>query len=247
MPEEMALNRLEYLRTLPSYLTGSVRQTLATLDKPEDFGLLVPRPVVLVPGAFCTSSVMNRLGRALQERGRSVAVAPSFPYYFSAFANLCRIDQAVGQFLNWLDGLADQGIEEVDVAAHSNGGLICLLAQERLERGAAQSRVRMGQLVTMATPFGGFPGARALSLMIPCCRDLVDGAEALDLAARAGGLVVRSLVSAADSLIPPDRQFLNPDQRTVMEGFQHMDFIVGSDDRVARSAEEVVRWLGTGC
>lgn len=241
------MTRLEYLRTLPSYVTGSMRQTLATLGKPFDFGLPATRPVVLVPGAFCTSSVMNRLGRALGERGRDVAVAPSFPYYFSAFANLCRLNQAVERFLGWLDRLADQGVEEVDLAAHSNGGLICLLAQERLERGAAQSRVRMRRLVTMATPFGGFPGAKALSLMIPCCRDLVDGAEALQTAARARGLVVRSLVSAADSLIPPDRQFLDPDQRTVMEGFQHMDFIVGSDDRVARSAEEVVKWLGTGC
>lgn len=241
------MTRLEYLRTLPSYLTGSMRQTLATLDKPVDFGLPAPRPVVLVPGAFCTASVMNRLGRALRDRGLSVAVAPSFPYYFSAFANLCRLDQAVGQFLSWLDGLADQGVEEVDLAAHSNGGLICMLGQERLDRGAARSRVHMRRLVTMATPFGGFPGARALSLMIPCCRDLVDGAEALQLAERARGLVVRSLVSAADSLIPPDRQFLDPDRRTVMEGFQHMDFIVGSDDRVDRSAEEVVRWLGTGC
>jgi len=241
------LTRLEYLKTLPSYLSGSVRQTLATLDEPTDFGLPAQRPVVLIPGAFCTASVMNRLGRAIQQLGPSVVVAPSFPYYFSAFANLCRLEQAVVQFLAFLDGLADQGVAEVDLAAHSNGGLICLIGQDLLERGAAQSRVRMRRLVTMATPFGGFPGARVLGLMIPCCRDLVDGAEALERAARARSLVVRSLISAADTLIPPERQYLDPDQRTIMDGFQHMDFIVGSADRVARSAAEVVRWLGNGC
>ena len=56
------MNRVEYLKSLPSYLSGSLRQTLATLGKPVAFAPKETIPVVLLPGAFCTASVMNRLG-----------------------------------------------------------------------------------------------------------------------------------------------------------------------------------------
>lgn len=243
------MDRVEYLKTLPSYLKGSLLQTLATMDRPIGFVPRPPRPVVLVPGAFCTSSVMNRLGEQLEVRGRSVALTPDFPYYFSALANLCRIDRAVDLFIEWLGRLRrDRGIAEVDVAAHSNGGLIALLALARQDQGLANpGGVEVRRVVTMATPFGGFPGARVLSLLLPCCRDLVAGASVLDRARLAEARVIRCLVSAADSLIPPERQSLDPDRRTIMPGFQHMDFIVGSTDRIARTADEVVRWLDSDC
>ena len=242
------MNRVEYLKSLPSYFSGSLRQTLATLGKPVAFAPKETTPVVLLPGAFCTASVMNRLGEQIEARGRGVVLAPNFPYYYSALANLCRIDQAVELFVEWLAAFRrETGVEQVDVAAHSNGGLITLLAHRRMQADPDGASVRVRKLVTMATPFGGMPGARALSLVIPCCRDLVDGSAVRDRAAAEGDLVARFLVSAADSLIPPDRQFLDSSRRTVMEGFQHMDFIVGTGDKVGRAAEEVVRWLGNDC
>ncbi|HOX42549.1 MAG TPA: hypothetical protein PK668_03075 [Myxococcota bacterium] len=233
-----------YLRTLPSYLKGSTLQTLATLVPPARFEARPPRPVVLVPGAFCTASVMNWLGRRMQAHGGSVAVAPTFPFYVAAAANLCRLEQAVDRFLPWLDELGGRlGVEEVDVAGHSNGGLIALLAHDRVARGEASCRVRLRRVVTMATPFRGFPGARALSPMLPCCRDLIPGAEALARAERASHLVVRCLVATHDSLIPPDSQYVDMERRTLMEGYQHMDYIVGPAERIEQAATEVLRWL----
>jgi pimeloyl-ACP methyl ester carboxylesterase len=200
--------------------------------------------VVLVPGAFCTASVMNRLGDAIERNHRRVCLAPTFPYYLSAAANTCRIERAARLLVAFLDGLADRdGVTGVDVVAHSNGGLITLIAQDLLEHGALRSRVPVRRLITLATPFGGFPFARALSPLLPFCADLLASSETLARAARHGRLVTRTLVAGADSLIPPENQFLDLQRRVIMAGFQHMDFIVGDQDKVKRTAAEVTRWL----
>ncbi|MBN2497516.1 MAG: alpha/beta fold hydrolase [Deltaproteobacteria bacterium] len=230
------------LKHFPSWLAGSARQTLATLEAAQRFAPIdgsARRLIVLVPGAFCTSSVMNRLGEELHRRGAQVAVAPSFPYYFSALANLCRLDRAADDLLAWLEGLADKGIVEIDAVGHSNGGLIALLAQQRNGSG----RIRITRLVTMATPFGGLPGASALGRLLPCCQDLIDGSDALARAHRAAGIVVRCLVSESDFLVPPVLQFVDGQRRTLMRGFQHTDFIVGPSEKLAQTAEEILRWL----
>lgn len=233
---ESILNTIQYLTSLPSYVVGSIRQTLATLDKNADFQPVDKRPIILIPGAFCTPSVMNNLGRHIEKRGRSVALAPAFPFYFSAFANLCRLQKAADIFSDWLTAYCrTAGCDKVDVAAHSNGGLIVLLSQ------AVHGKIN--RMVTMATPFNGFPGALPLSVLLPCCRDLTSNAAALDQAKKASDMVVRCLVSERDSLIPPSRQYLDQQRQTVMEGFQHMDYIVGSEEKIARTAWEVVRWL----
>jgi len=242
---EVELGNLEYLKTLPSYAWGSLRQTLATLEKREEFSPRPPRPLLLVPGAFCTGSVMNRLGRRLQSMGLSVGVAPDFPYYFSALANLCRLEQAVGVYRRWLERLrVEQGIERADVAGHSNGGLIALLELATRPAELEDRLPGIERVVTMAAPFGGFPAARLLAPALPCCRDIHSGAAVLRLArAAASRLVVAHLVSGADSLIPAGNQYIDREMATVMDGFQHMDFIVGSPDRVEATAREVVRWL----
>lgn len=240
--KEGFLKSLQYLKSLPSYFLGSMHQTLATFDKPIAFKPVPPCPVLLVPGAFCTASVMNRLGEQLEALGKSVAVAPSFPYYFSAVANLCRLDTALGQYKAWLEKLKEQGIEQADVVAHSNGGLIALMALASQD-GSSKKMPVIRRVVTMATPFGGFPAAPLLAPLVPCCRDLLNDATALRLARGLSDRVMRFLVSGNDSLIPPDRQFVDVSRRTVMPGFQHMDFIVGSEEKVKRTAHEVVRWL----
>lgn len=235
---------LDYLRTVPSYLKGSTLQTLATLVPAHRFAPCPPRPVVLIPGAFCTASVMNWLGRRIEAHGRSVAVAPTFPFFVAAAANLCRLDEAVARFLPWLDELGRRlGVVEVDAVGHSNGGLIALLAHEHRLGAADEGGVRIGRLVTLSTPLKGFPGARVLAPLLPCCRDLAVGAEPLARAARAAGIIARSLVATHDSLIPPENQALDPARATSMHGFQHMDYIVGPAERVERTATEVLRWL----
>jgi len=234
----LRMRPVNYLKTLPSFYVSSMKQTLATIERRIPFEPAPPRPTVLVPGAFCTGSVMNRLGRELNRRGMSVCVPPTFPYYLSALANICRLQRSAEALAKWLGDLAAaRGIEEVNVVGHSNGALIALLAAGRLKR------VRIRRVVTMAAPFGGFPAARPLGLLIPCCRDIAAGSDVLQKVAGAESLVVLCLVADRDSLLPPVVQFLSGSERKVMEGFQHMDFIVGRPEQIEKTAEHIVRCL----
>ena len=108
-------------------------------------------------------------------------------------------------------------------------------------------RVKINRLVTMATPHLGFPGAKALSAFLPCCKDLIPGAESLSQASKAQNIVVQCLVSQNDTLIPVKNQFFDDSKMTLMNGFQHMDFIVGTPEKIAATAEEVLRWLAFSC
>lgn len=234
---------LAYAKTIPSYLKGSVKQTLATLVPPGRFAAAGSDPLVLVPGAFCTSSVMNRLGKALEKLGRPVAVAPTFPYFLAAAANTCRIQDAAARLLVFLSRLSEErGTVSFDLAGHSNGGLIALLAAE-MQQAGGEGHPLVRRVVTMATPFGGFPLARPLRAVLPFCRDLVTGCETLRRANRMQHLVARALAADGDTLIPLSRQSLSPERTTVMHGFQHMDFIVGEEARVLATATEVNTWL----
>jgi triacylglycerol esterase/lipase EstA (alpha/beta hydrolase family) len=236
----------DYIKTIPSYLSGSFYQTLATLYPEAKFELNSSTPVVMIPGAFCTSSVMNQLGKEVERLGHSIVLAPNFPYFVSALANTCRLDQAVDNFIVWLDKFSkEKNINEVDIVGHSNGGLIAMLAEERLRRTPDNpgNRIKIRKLVTMATPHQGWEAAKALSVVLPCCKDLIPGAEALNRAAKTRDIVVRCLVSEKDTLFPIDSQYFNENEYTVMEGFQHMDYIVGAPEKIAGTAHEVVRWL----
>lgn len=191
---------------------------------------------------------MNRLGRKLQKLGRSVCVPPSFAFYYSALANLCRLPKAAADFTAWLDQIGRQhGFSEVDVAGHSNGSLIALLAHDMISGGRLECSVQIKQVFTMAAPFGGLPNARLLSAMIPCCRDLIAGCDTLKRVEQHSELVVHSLVAEGDFLVPPVNQFPPAGSRTVMPGFQHMDFVVGREDKIDQTAREIVKWLGNGC
>jgi pimeloyl-ACP methyl ester carboxylesterase len=232
---------VNYLKTLPSFYVSSMKQTLATIGRRIPFEPSPPRPTVLVPGAFCTGSVMNRLGSELNRRGLSVCVPPTFPYYLSSLANICRLQRSAEAFAEWLDDLgAARGFEEVNVVGHSNGALIALLAAGRL------SRVRICRVVSMAAPFGGFPAARPLGLLIPCCRDIAADSDALQRAIEAQDLVALCLVADHDSLLPPVVQFLPGSDRAVMQGFQHMDFIVGRPEQIEKTAEQIIRCFHNG-
>lgn len=235
------MRAFNYLKTIPSFYLSSARQTLATLRRRIPFEPVPPRPTVLVPGAFCNGSVMNRLGSELEARGLSVCVPPSFPYYLSALANICRLTRSARVFAGWLDDLAARRqIDEVDVVGHSNGALIALLC------GSMLRRTRIRRVVTMGAPFGGFPAARPLGLVIPCCRDIAAGSATLEKALEARELVALCLVADRDSLVPPVLQFLPGSRKVVMEGFQHMDFIVGRPGQVRKTAGEIVRCLDNG-
>lgn len=235
------MRAFNYLKTIPSFYVSSAKQTLATFEKRIPFQPSPPRPIVLVPGAFCTGSVMNRLGSELEGRGFSICVPPTFPYYLSALANICRLQRSAEALAEWLDDLAaPRGIGEVDMVGHSNGALIALLA------GSLLRQVRIRRVVTMAAALGGFPAARPLGLLIPCCRDIAASSHTLKKALEARELVSLCLVAERDSLLPPVVQFLSGSDKVVMEGFQHMDFIVGRPEQIEKTAGEIVRCLKNG-
>jgi hypothetical protein len=107
--------------------------------------------------------------------------------------------------------------------------------------------VRIRRVVTMAAPLGGFPAARALSAVLPCCHDIASGSRTLDRVYGASRLLAGCLVAGGDFLVPPAHQFVPGVVKTVMEDFQHMDFIVGTQEKIARTADEVNRWLMNSC
>jgi hypothetical protein len=112
-----------------------------------------------------------------------------------------------------------------------------------LDAGMATCPVGIRGVVTMASPLLGFPDAHVLKRLLPCCHDIVPGCETLKRIGHARDRILGSLVASADFLIPPQYQYLDAGCRSVMEGFQHMDFIVGGDAKIQRSADEVTGWL----
>jgi hypothetical protein len=94
-------------------------------------------------------------------------------------------------------------------------------------------------VITMACPFKGAAAARLMAPAIPACRDITPGAAILDRIAGEAWRVRMALVSGFDFLVPESSQTLPGMPSERMNGFQHMDFIVGSEDRVRLTAERI--------
>jgi len=225
----------EFARKLPSYLRGSVLQSIACYEAPGVFARRGGPAVLLVPGLFCTPSVMNRLGRELEALGADVYLPSPAPLGPGVLANTCRLEEAAELFLQDLAALKARGVERLTVAGHSNGGLIALLAMEQARDRALDLPVLEG-VVCMGSPLKGSPIARGLRSLVPACKDVAPGAFTLERLARQGGLVRRILVSGFDILVPEYNQVVGQADRVVLEGFQHMDFIVGSREQIMRAA-----------
>jgi hypothetical protein len=112
-----------------------------------------------------------------------------------------------------------------------------------VDSGEETCSLRLRKVVTMAAPLLGLPAARALWPLLPCCRDILSGCDTLQRAHRAHRLLAGCLVAGGDFLVPPANQFLEGMDKIVMEGFQHMDFIVGNSEQIERTAREVIRCL----
>ena len=228
----------DFLRKFPSYLKGSARQSAACYEKPATFAHRGGPAILLSPGMFCTPSVMNGLGRQLEALGADVYLTPrAYPLAGGALANTCRLEEAAELFADDLVRLRwEHGVERVLIAGHSNGALIPLLA---LERGYArpESLPQVLGVVSMGSPFGGSPIARHLAWALPACKDVRPGSSTLaDIAQQAPRLLL-SLISGVDTLVPdPGGQTLPGARQVLLEDFQHMDFIVGGDEKVQKSA-----------
>jgi len=232
-------------KRLPSWMVGSVYQTIASLKPPRRFnGADQNTALVLVPGAFCPSSVMNLLGEKLSARGFRVALPDNFPYYIGPVANLCHLTDAAGILIRSVLKLRHEGVEQVWLVGHSNGGLISLLALDMCaSHGLPEFKQMVKGVITMATPFKGTDVAALFKYVVPCCRDIAPDAEILERIAGLKGHVKLSLRSTGDFLVPPENQVPDGITPIEMEGYNHTDFIVGNVARVERTADLIKEFI----
>jgi pimeloyl-ACP methyl ester carboxylesterase len=235
----------QFAARFPSWVRGAWLQSLACYDAPARFARRGGPAVLLVPGLFCTPSVMNRLGHALEDLGADCYLVPrAYPHLGGCLANTCRLEQAAGFFLDDLARLRwEHGVEEVTIVGHSNGAVISLLALDSLELEARALPAVRG-VVTLAGPFGGSPFATWLSELVPACRDVTPSSVTLARVSRQAGRVSLALAAGRDLLVPtPEAARPGAVPFEVLPGFQHMDFIVGSELQVRETALRVAAVL----
>jgi len=222
---------------LPGFIRGSILQTISTLDKRREFAFVPGRKnIILVPGAFCTSSVMNRLGDMLSQFNFNIFLPSDIPYYYGPLANTCPLSDAAKRFI--MDVYAIIGKYKIDdfyIVGHSNGGLIPLIALN-LDIGGKYNHAFKG-IITLATPFKGTDIAKIVKPVLPVAKDILPGRNLIDNIRGAKEKIILCVQSRNDFLVPPEFQF--PDGITPygLNGFNHMDFIVGSSEQISQTAK----------
>lgn len=238
----------QFAERFPSWVRGAWMQSVACYDPPARFSHRGGPAVLLVPGLFCTPSVMNRLGRALEALGADCYLVPRpYPLMGGFLANTCRLDLAARLLLDDLARLRwEHGVEEVTLVGHSNGAVMSLLALDSLDSEPRTLPAVRG-VVTLAGPFGGSPIARWLTELVPACRDVTPSSITLARVARQSHHVTLALAAGRDLLVP-EAEGAKPGAVpfVVLPGYQHMDFIVGSDEQIAETAELVAGALPAG-
>jgi pimeloyl-ACP methyl ester carboxylesterase len=181
-------------------------------------------------------------------RGLNVVYPSDFPYFHGPLANMCPLEEAASRFVRDMASTAKgRGISRFWVAGHSNGGLIAMLAAEIAAReGFPEFPGMMRGVITMATPFRGTDAAILARPLVPVCRDISPGAGILDRIAQKKGLVRLCMLSGADFLVPFESQSLDGMKTVMMDGFQHMDFFVGTDEQVDRTAGNIKEAIDAG-
>jgi len=224
-------------KRLPGFIIGSILQTVATFEKPERFSFKKDRKnIILVPGAFCTSAVMNRLGKMLESCNFNIFLPSDIPYYYGPVANTCPLSIASKIFINDAYKLMNNfSLQKFYVVGHSNGGLIPLLSLN-LDIGERYTKAFKG-LITLATPFKGTDIATFVKPFLPVARDILPGTKLIENIKGAREKILLCIQSKNDFLVPPE--FQHPDNISPLpfEGFNHMDFIVGSEDKIKKTAD----------
>ncbi len=226
-------------RRLPGFIIGSILQTIATFARTETFSFVRGRKnIILVPGAFCTSSVMNRLGKMLEKNGFNIFLPSDIPYYYGPIANTCPLTEAAKVFLKDSYKIMDDfSIGEFYIIGHSNGGLIPLLALN-LDMGGRYTKA-FSALITLATPFKGTDIATLVKPLLPVAKDILPGRNLIENIRGAREKILLCIQSKNDFLVPPEFQY--PDDVTPLpfEGFNHMDFIVGCEENIRKTANTI--------
>lgn len=162
---------------------------ISRADANHELGLMagspktLPRPVVLVAGWMDPGTVPIQLRRRLESCTLSPQTAGA-SFFFTASFPACREKLVRAVESKWPSGNADETIE-VDVIAHSMGGLVSRYSS--LPRGTAGfperltptgKRLKIRNLYTIATPHTGAAVAW-LSFFDPKARDMKPGSPFL--------------------------------------------------------------------
>ncbi len=226
-------------RRFPGFLIGSILQTAATFERKKEFPFIKgKKSIFLVPGAFCTSSVMNKLGEMIKSLGFNVFLPSDVPYYYGPLANTCQLGEAAKLFLRDAYSVMNRfGIDEFYVVGHSNGGLIPLVALEYDISGRYKNAFK--GIITLATPFKGTDIAKLVLPVLPVARDILPGRDILNNIEEAKKKILLCIQSGSDFLVPPQFQYPDGVEPFTFEDFNHMDFIVGSETKIKKTADKI--------
>lgn len=221
--------RTQALATAGQEMAAYARQAL--LIRHDADAPVLPRDVrddddvvVLLHGLFATAGVLRPLRSAI---GRTSRVALRRPIHTAAvsYPSVSGIEPAVERLAEALSALP--GGARLHLCGHSLGGLVCryyaLTSGDR----------RVAQTISLATPFGGVPGASLLGFAA-WARDLAPASPVLRRVLLDGdaGVPHLSIVAGADGLVrSPIAHALPGGEVKLMEGRGHSALLF--DDEVA--------------
>jgi pimeloyl-ACP methyl ester carboxylesterase len=170
--------------------------------------------VVLLHGLFASAGVLRPLRAAISSR----SPAPPAPAIHTA-----ALSYPPGPGIEALAGRLGAVLRELPrgvrlhLCGHSVGGIVCnLYAQE-------SGDPRVVQTISMATPFGGVPGARLLGF--DCARDLAPNSPMLRrilLGAARSGIPHLSIIAGSDTMVrSPVAHALPGGEVRIMHGRGH--------------------------
>jgi len=226
----MVQHCLGSMKKVPGLVRGSLRQYRSYVRAPLRFPMEARREsVLLVPGMFCPPSIMNTLGRHLDRLGFNVHVPGSNPSYLGPVANTERLETQARRFLKQLAELRrNSRVEQLWAVGHSTGGLVVLLAMDiARQEGMPDLAEMLRGVITLGTPFRGSDKAKLIASMLPVAKDLQPHAIVLQRIRRKYPRVILAMQAGNDLLTPPEGQQVPGIPAVVMDGFAHMDFLLG--------------------
>ncbi len=174
-------------------------------------------PVVMLHGFGMNRTQWLWLGWRLRARGHG-------PIYGVNYFSLQGVPRSAARLLAFVDRVLErEQATEVDIVAHSLGGIVARYYIERLS-GAR----KVGRLITIGTPHAGTRLGRWAPL-IPSARDLLgDSVLLLDLGLVQPGAAYTSIWSRADAIIqPPESSSIAPaGVDEVFDDLGHLSLII---------------------
>jgi triacylglycerol esterase/lipase EstA (alpha/beta hydrolase family) len=174
------------------------------------------RPVILLHGLAMTQTSWIWFGRRLARRGFQ-------PIYATTYNSWRTVRLSARHLRDFVERVcACEDVEEVDIVAHSMGGVVARYYIERLG-GAA----RIGRLVTIASPHRGTVLARIG--LVPSVVDIADGSPLYaELGPPHPTVRYTSIWSRADSLVvPASSSSIAPEGvDRIFDGLGHLSLLV---------------------